>query len=224
MLKKLRFLPIVCAAFVMFSIGVSAEIVDGEVTEETRAIAYQDISRQRSTAAKDEILKAREEVAHTESWVADGAEAQVVDMRTGEVLEELPEFHDIFPEDWDIPVADVVDESDNSVPAISARANVWRGAINIPKAGSAVASPALAIPVVITNNTFSFYPTYFSSSTTTSCNVRYTNADTGWYLAHKEYLSPYTALIYKQYGTYRMGVGVSTHSNPGFGSFMADIY
>ncbi len=70
---------------------------------EANKYAYMDLETA-PEELRETILAAREYVIyHTDGWVADGCYGFVMDVRTGEILEEVPEFHEIFPEDWEIP-------------------------------------------------------------------------------------------------------------------------
>lgn len=68
-----------------------------------QAIAYERIDENTAELRKTEILAAREAIVYSESWVADGVYGEILD-RDGNIKEILPQFSDIFPEDWDIPV------------------------------------------------------------------------------------------------------------------------
>lgn len=48
------------------------------------------------------ILEARNRIIHNSSWVADDLQGWVVDPE-GTVVEIVPQFHEIFPADWEIP-------------------------------------------------------------------------------------------------------------------------
>lgn len=48
------------------------------------------------------ILEARNRIIHNSSWVDDELRGWVCD-REGNVIEIVPRFHEIFPEDWEIP-------------------------------------------------------------------------------------------------------------------------
>lgn len=52
------------------------------------------------------ILMARRELIFRSSWVADGTHGRIYNA-DGTLREELPQFHDLFPEDWEIPVQPV---------------------------------------------------------------------------------------------------------------------
>lgn len=48
------------------------------------------------------ILQARNAIIFSETWTADGIKGRIVNPDGS--YTEVPEFHDIFPKDWDIPV------------------------------------------------------------------------------------------------------------------------
>lgn len=49
------------------------------------------------------ILSARNQIIHSTSWVSDDVNGRIRDA-SGNVIYELPHFHDIFPDDWEEPV------------------------------------------------------------------------------------------------------------------------
>ena len=76
-------------------------------------LAYMDIDLA-PQEMRDDIFAAREEIIFSHSWVADIDDfsyvGELVDDETGEVIEILPKFSDLFPEDWDLPIALTMDE------------------------------------------------------------------------------------------------------------------
>lgn len=64
--------------------------------------AYLDLDNA-TPAMQEKILDARNTIIFSKDWVADGHEAYVGDFTTGEILEVLPSFSELFP-DWDLPV------------------------------------------------------------------------------------------------------------------------
>ena len=56
---------------------------------------------------KEIILAARNKIIFRYSWVSDEVNGRVCD-ENGTIIEELPHFSDLFPEDWDEPVLNVV--------------------------------------------------------------------------------------------------------------------
>ncbi len=50
------------------------------------------------------ILEARSRIIYGSTrWVADGQDAYIKD-KDGNIIEVLPHFHDLFPEDWEMPI------------------------------------------------------------------------------------------------------------------------
>ena len=52
-------------------------------------------------ALKPIILEARWRIISRESWVVDGINGYIHD-EAGNIIEIVPHFHDVFPEDWEI--------------------------------------------------------------------------------------------------------------------------
>lgn len=71
--------------------------------EELNHYAYMDYASA-SYHLKPIILEARRRIIFQQPWVADGVQGRELDA-DGNVVKVLPEFHDLFPEDWDIPVS-----------------------------------------------------------------------------------------------------------------------
>ena len=79
----------------------SAEQQISRAVKEAERYAYLDIE----TATPDmrkKILDARKTIIYNSSWAADGIAAYVEDTETGEVIEKLPAFSELFP-DWELP-------------------------------------------------------------------------------------------------------------------------
>lgn len=73
--------------------------------EDIQHYAYLDLE-EAEESIRPVILQARNIIVHRQSWVADGVSGRI--MRSdGSVKQELPEFHDLFPLDWEIPVTPV---------------------------------------------------------------------------------------------------------------------
>ena len=53
---------------------------------------------------RDEVLAARNEIINSTSWTVDGAGAI---LHSDGTIEELPDFYDLFPQDWDIPTVSI---------------------------------------------------------------------------------------------------------------------
>lgn len=83
--------------------GTSVPAVAADGNRIGQAIAYERIDESTVESRKTAILAARAAIIYSESWVADGVYGEILD-RNGNVKEVLPQFSEIFPEDWDIPV------------------------------------------------------------------------------------------------------------------------
>ena len=66
--------------------------------------AYMDINKA-PEELKPIILEARTRIIYGEdaSWVADDVDGYIKD-QDGNIIEIVPHFHEVFPEDWEIPV------------------------------------------------------------------------------------------------------------------------
>lgn len=73
--------------------------------EDIQHYAYLDLD-EAEESIRPVILQARNIIVHRQSWVADGVSGQIL-RSNGSIKQELPEFHDLFPPDWEIPVAPV---------------------------------------------------------------------------------------------------------------------
>lgn len=70
----------------------------------SRSIAYMDLE-QASEEMQAQIIEAREEIIYSQSWVADGLQGYVFN-EDGIIVEEVPQFSELFPSDWEIPFTD----------------------------------------------------------------------------------------------------------------------
>lgn len=71
--------------------------------EEIQYYAYLDMSTAEEEL-KPIILVARNTIIYRYSWVADGMNGKVLD-REGNIKRIIPEFSELFPEDWEMPVS-----------------------------------------------------------------------------------------------------------------------
>lgn len=95
-LLSLCTLPISATALAVEAVDIPVMDDVSTVDASTRALAYQDIDKARAEI-KAEIILARNEIIRNESWCDDGFMSEVGDARTGEVLETLPQFSELFP-------------------------------------------------------------------------------------------------------------------------------
>ncbi len=81
----------------------------------TEELAYCDLDEAPDEETRQAILEARNQIIYSTSWTADGSDGYIMQYPSFEVVEKLPEFHDIFPADWEIPKC----ETSTSVPALN---------------------------------------------------------------------------------------------------------
>ncbi len=82
-----------------------------EVPAWAERYAYLDLESA-SPALKEKILQARRQIIFSTDWVADGYSMWVEDIRTGEIIREIPKFSEVFP-GWDIPKEKKMDDGDS---------------------------------------------------------------------------------------------------------------
>lgn len=169
---------------------------------EAEQYAYLDLDTATS-ALQEKILDARNTIIFSKDWVADGYEAYVEDVTTGEILEVLPSFSELFP-DWDLPADDTVlpslseaNLSETSFPVTSVdltSSSAWLRLASknyyLPAASNSQdASPFITFTVdsFEMGTSIRSYATSLTSSET--CNIGYKNASTGESLGFKKILS-----------------------------------
>lgn len=111
-MKKMLSFVLFCTLLLTMVVPVAAadtQTKSDEVLDWAERYAYLDFESA-SPALKEIILKARREIIFSTDWVADGHSMWVEDMRTGEIIREIPKFSEVFP-GWDLPVDDVEMES-----------------------------------------------------------------------------------------------------------------
>ena len=100
MIKVVRAILVTIIAVGLCIPGLAAGLEDN--MSPVTNIAYMDIN-EATPELKQKILQAREEIIFSNSWVSDEVNGRVLD-ENGNVIEELPHFSDLFPEDWEPPV------------------------------------------------------------------------------------------------------------------------
>lgn len=90
--------------------SITANIAPGELArqetdemslEEAKEYAYLDYDSA-TDEMRERILEARKIIIFNSNWVADGYSGCIQNVKTGEIIETLPTFSELFP-DWDIP-------------------------------------------------------------------------------------------------------------------------
>ena len=96
-----KFLSVALMIVMMISVSALAF-----ATEEDAVVnlAYMDLD-QANIEMQESILEARKQLILSESWVMDGLQGFVYD-ENGNIVEEVPQFSEIFPSDWEVPVLD----------------------------------------------------------------------------------------------------------------------
>lgn len=74
--------------------------------------AYMNLDTARSTELKEKILSARNTIIYSQGWSANGA-IICVKNEDGTIDEVLPQFYEIFPEDWSIPTVPLDNANDD---------------------------------------------------------------------------------------------------------------
>lgn len=74
--------------------------------EEIQYYAYLDMTTE-DESLHPIILAARKIIIYRRSWVADEVDGWVKD-KSGNIIETLPHFSDLFPNDWEIPIESIV--------------------------------------------------------------------------------------------------------------------
>lgn len=188
--------------------------------------AYMDLE-EAPAELQDTILEARAQIIFQESWVADGYEGQVT-YPDGTVIE-LPQFSELFPDDWEIPVESTNQEETVDVPAA------------LPAMDAVV--PATAWTTLTQRKLYLRHPSsvfdtgYFQSwsnltgalkttvvalETPTSCNIGYTDIKTSKSIGHSSRL-PVGGTFQMNVTNAYVGVRASTYSTEGLGTLRVQL-
>lgn len=112
-MKKILTSVIVCSLFVGMATTVSATNDTGMSNSKYQAeyqaelkqaeyYAYMDLDTA-PESLKHDILEARNKIIFSSNgWTQDGVRGYVCNMKTGEIVEQLPQFSELFP-GWDMP-------------------------------------------------------------------------------------------------------------------------
>lgn len=110
----------------MMLIGTTVTASAAEADHEKQLgndIAYLELD-EASPDMQKKILKAREQIIYNTDWVADGYNGAVMDAETGEIIEVLPHFSEIFP-DWDVPTEEITEYEVDALPQIGVGPDDW---------------------------------------------------------------------------------------------------
>lgn len=110
---------ILCSLLIVQSSAIDITTEQKDILKDAEQYAYLDPDTA-SPELQEKILDARNAIIFSQGWVADGHTGYIQDVRTGEILRELPTFSELFP-DWDMPTADTVPKSDSEYTEPSVR-------------------------------------------------------------------------------------------------------
>lgn len=155
----------------------AAEIPNEARIEAAKEVAYMDVNSA-SAEMQERILEAREVIIESKSWVADGWNATIT--HADGTVEEVPTFAELFP-GWDMPVCESENamRSSNVIAFDSPVSQVV--SVKLPKASSATNTPA-AFAINGIENALEVYVRELTTST--SCNLGFTNTDLNISVAH----------------------------------------
>lgn len=224
-MKRMVGLFLTFALFVAMSVSASAAAEKntheagacGSVTKAYEAdlaaakeIAYQDIT-QASPKMQKEILAARETIINNESWVADGYNAAVIDVDGTATA--LPHFSELFP-GWDTPV-----EKIEPVQQPTTRGTETAD-FSIYLKNPSETTDTAPFTKFSQDGVCQVETLVRSLTSSETCNIGYSDYDTGEGLAKQTYLRLGQAFVLYTDPNFsrRIGVRASTFSTPGYGT------
>ena len=191
-----------------------------EALTKAEQYAYLDLDSA-SPSMQQKILDARNTIIFSKDWVADGYEADVEDVTTGEVLETLPSFSELFP-GWDLPVDESIasTSNDSSLTLSSSEVTPFSNSDWLRLGSTRHYLPAASNSHDASGTIIRSYATSLTSSK--NCNIGYTNASTGKSLGYKNNLSVNQALAVHNVGGMRLAIRASTYSTPSYATMAVD--
>lgn len=155
----------------------SVEVPSEAMVEAAKEIAYMDVNSA-SAEMQERILEAREVIIESESWVAEGWNATIT--HADGTVEEVPTFSELFP-GWDMPVckSENATRSSNVLKLYSPVSQVVE--VDLPKASSTT-NATDAFRVMNIKNELDVFVNDLTTST--SCNLGFTNLELGISVAH----------------------------------------
>lgn len=189
---------ILCIPSFATSILLPADVVL-HTEEDMLSVAFMDLS-QADIEMTNQIIAAREEIIFSHSWVADGLQGWVLD-EDGNVIEEVPQFSDLFPANWEIPTRNYsITQADLQIADEVTHANdqemmfFYNGTLTLNPPSASTITPAFCS---FSTTGWAGYLNYNITHVCTSAicqvsdhaahtyNVGYTNANTGQSLGWK---------------------------------------
>lgn len=213
----------------LLPIGIPASAYEEKyLSEDAGCIAYMDISDAPQELQK-QIISERNAIISEHEWVADGFSSSVIDVATGDVIRELPEFHEIFPKDWDLPIENDISDvafEDSYMPFSSDYTTIFNGNVYLNKPSTSSISSPFGYFNLDKNHMLAY--TYASSLTASeTCNIGYSNRATGEVLNTATRLKQGQAVTVGQKDffnpkTITINVRASTFSSPGWSTMVVN--
>ena len=207
-----------------------------EQIEQLGQIAYMSLDGQ-SEAMQAKIVKARNAIIFNNSWVSDEAIGYVKDV-DGNIIEELPKFSELFPEDWEVPSMESSEVDDAMVAddAIALQGDyVWNpffeGDVNLKKPPANTGSPAFySLPTTGFEGTAREYNVeevstsglYQNITVEATWNCGYTNKNTNKSYGYKLRLGNGQSMTIIPPKKINLAVHASTHDS--VGSWLMWVY
>lgn len=211
MKKKILMVLVITLFCTTLTPAMAAEKTSDLPNEHLMELAYMDSSAVVNESLRTEIIQARNELIHQESWVADGVNGYVVDAN-GNIIEELPQFSEIFPSDWELP--SVVQETTDIPVMTRAWEPVLEKEVTLKKASGTTATPFHSMATSTSR--------YYLKSITTcgtkaggTYNLGYTNKSTGDEIAWKTKLASGNGLRIDPPKNITVSIRASTYTDPG---------
>lgn len=190
------------------------------------AIAYSEIDESTTEAEREQILEARSEIIYSHSWVADGLSACILD-ENGNVEEILPQFSEIFPEDWEEPIEKTsIEEQDDAVIPMSTKYDwcpFYNDSVFLKVPSATDTAPFCQFATTAFSGTYNEYRVVEVvtkgirnyPSEVGKYNVGYSNAKTGKSLSYAVDLNNGKSLTVYPPANITLGVRVSSYDYPG---------
>lgn len=200
-------------------------------TSKENEMAYTKIDDTTSEAMEKQILAARNRIIFSTSWVADGMNCHVSD-KNGNIKRIIPNFSDVFPDDWELPDLDDQEEASSSyvpwqsetiMPLSMDLHPFYNNSVWLSKpSGDHSTSPFCSFST--TNNLGGgirgcieeVYTFGYHEESDATYNVGYSNEDTKKSLGFVEHLSNGESCDCEPPFDITLGVRASTYTNPGF--------
>lgn len=205
----------------------------------SKAIAYMDLE-QASEEMQAQIIEAREEIIYSQAWVADGLQGYVLNA-DGVIIEEVPQFSDLFPADWDMPsinngkkqLSQLSDISPTNAGQPDDIMHFYNGTLTLSLPPENSNSPSFCTFSTTGWAGYTHYNiTWVSTSATCQVdafgpytyNVGYTNATTGQSLGWKPQISSHDFFSVSTPSNIRVAVRASMNRSPNSSTTSGDWY